>query len=40
MTTTIPKFPILYKTKNNKIYQWSIDIEKINDDLYRLNYYH
>ena len=40
MTTTIPKFPILYKTKNNKIYQWSIDIEKINDELYRLNYYH
>jgi len=40
MTTNIPKFPILYKTNNNKIYQWSIDIEKINDNLYRLNYYH
>ena len=40
MTTTIPKFPILYKIKNNKIYQWNIDIKKINDNLYRLNYFY
>ena len=40
MTSIIPKFETLYKIKNNKIYQWNIDIEKINDNLYRLNYYH
>lgn len=38
--TTIPKYPILYKDKNGKIYQWSIEIKKINDDTYQLIYAH
>lgn len=38
--TTIPKYPILYKDKNGKIYQWSIEIKKINDDAYQLIYAH
>ena len=40
MTSSIPKFPILYKIKNNKIYQWNININKINDNLYRINYFY
>ena len=36
---TIPNYPILYKDKNNKIYQWSIEIKK-KDDVYQLIYAH
>lgn len=38
--TTIPKYPILYKDKNSRIYQWSIEIKKIKDDVYQLIYAH
>ena len=37
---TIPNYPILYKDKNGKIYQWSIEIKKIKDDVYQLIYAH
>ena len=38
--TTIPNYPILYKDKNGRIYQWSIEIKKIKDDIYQLIYAH
>lgn len=38
--TTIPNYPILYKDKNGRIYQWSIEINKIKDDVYQLIYAH
>ena len=40
MSDKIPIFPILYKPKNNKIYQWSIEINKINNEKYQLLYSH